>query len=114
MGTELAIILRDIPIVQHEMEQGTMIEPDQLTDPERKLWANVLLQAQSDISARDPIARSARRWFCSREDSIGSFIWVCHHLSLDPDAARERVLRNSNNKARAAMNDVTQADNRAA
>jgi hypothetical protein len=31
-----------------------MIEPDQLTDPERKLWANVLLQAQSDISARDP------------------------------------------------------------
>jgi hypothetical protein len=90
-----------------------MIEPDQLTDPERKLWANVLLQAQSDINARDPIARSARRWFCSREDSIGSFIWVCHHLSLDPDAARERVLRNSN-KVRAAMTDVTQASNRAA
>jgi len=96
------------------MEQGTMIEPDQLTDPERKLWANVLLQAQSDISARDPIARSARRWFCARDDSIGSFIWVCHHLSLEPDAARERVLRNCDNKARAAMSDLSQASNRAA
>ena len=37
-----------------------MIEPDQLTDAERKLWANVLLQAQTDLSGRDPIARSAR------------------------------------------------------
>lgn len=91
-----------------------MIEPDQLTDPERKLWANVLLQAQSDISARDPIARSARRWFCARDDSIGSFIWVCHHLSLDPDAARERVLRNSNNKARESLTELPQASNRAA
>ena len=40
-----------------------MIEPDQLTDAERKLWANVLLQAQTDLSGRDPIARSARLWF---------------------------------------------------
>ncbi len=31
-----------------------MIEPDQLTDAERKLWANVLLQAQTDLSGRDP------------------------------------------------------------
>ena len=91
-----------------------MIEPDQLTDPERKLWANVLLQAQSDISARDPIARSARRWFCARDDSIGSFIWVCHHLSLDPDAARERVLRNSINKTREPATELAQANTRAA
>jgi hypothetical protein len=104
---------RHSAIAKHEMEYGKMIEPDQLTDPERKLWANVLLQAQSDISARDPIARSARRWFCSRDDSIGSFIWVCHHLSLDPDAAREHVLRNSN-KAREPLTDLSQSTNRAA
>jgi hypothetical protein len=92
-----------------------MIEPDQLTDPERKLWANVLLQAQTDINGRDPVARSARRWFTSREDSIGSFIWICHHLSLDPDAARQRVLRDANKQQRReSQPDVTQATNQAA
>jgi hypothetical protein len=35
-------------------------------------------------------------------------------LSLDPDAARERVLRNSNNKAREPLTDLAQASNRAA
>ena len=34
-----------------------MIECEQLTDAERKLWANVLLQAQTDLSGRDPVAR---------------------------------------------------------
>ncbi len=47
-----------------------MIEPDQLTDAERKLWANVLLQAQTDLSGRDPIARSARLWFSSQPKSV--------------------------------------------
>ncbi len=89
-----------------------MIEPDQITDPERKLWAYVLLQAQSDINARDAIARSARRWFCSRDDCIGSFIWICNHLSLDPDAARQRVLRDSK-RTHESMTDI-QATDRAA
>jgi len=91
-----------------------MIEPDQLTDAERKLWANVLLQAQTDLSGRDPIARSARLWFCSRDDAIGSFIWVCHHLSLDPEAARGKVLAQPTRKGRESLKTAAQATDRAA
>jgi hypothetical protein len=91
-----------------------MIEPDQLTDAERKLWANVLLQAQTDLSGRDPIARSARLWFSSRDDAIGSFIWICHHLSLEPDAARQSVLNLPTRKLRESIGNVAQTTNRAA
>ncbi len=80
-----------------------MIEPDQLTDPERKLWAYVLLQAHTDLSGREPGARSARLWFCSRDDSIGSFIWICNHLSLEPDAVRQRVLRDATRKLKESI-----------
>jgi hypothetical protein len=74
-----------------------MLEIQQFTDPERKLWANVLLQALTDLAGRDPQARSARAWIASRGNSVGSFTWVCYQLSLDPEAVRERVL------ARAAL-----------
>ncbi len=91
-----------------------MIEPDQLTDPERKLWAHVLLQALADLGNHDPIARPARHWFTSRDDSIGSFIWICHHLSMDPAAVRQRVLRDANQKIRESIAARAQATNRAA
>ena len=91
-----------------------MIEPDQLTDPERKLWAHVLLQALADLGNHDPIARPARYWFTSKDDTIGSFIWICHQLSLDPAAVRERVLRDANRKLRESIAARAQAANCAA
>ena len=91
-----------------------MIEPDQLTDPERKLWAYVLLQAHTDLKGREPAARSARLWFISRDDSIGSFIWVCHHLSLDPDAVRQRVIKDAARKSPEAVGAISEMTNRAA
>ena len=91
-----------------------MIEPDQLTDPERKIWAYVLLQAQSDLGARDSIARSARLWFCSRDDAIGSFTWICHHLSLEPNAVRQRVLKDPPKRLAEAIAYSAEVANRAA
>ena len=91
-----------------------MIEPEQMTDPERKLWAYVLLQAHADLSGRDPLARSARLWFTSKDDSIGSFTWICHHLSLEPDAVRQRVHRDAVQKMQESIGDLAQATNRAA
>jgi hypothetical protein len=91
-----------------------MIESEQMSDPERKLWAYVLLQAHTDISGRDPLARSARLWFCSKDDSIGSFTWICHHLSLEPDAVRQRVLRDAAQKRQESIENLAQATNRAA
>jgi hypothetical protein len=91
-----------------------MIDPEQITDPERKLWAYVLLQAHADLGGRDPLARSARLWFTSKDDSIGSFTWICHHLSLEPDAVRQRVLRQAAQKMRDAISNLPQTANRAA
>lgn len=88
-----------------------MIEIEQFSDPERKLWANVLLQALTDLAGRDPQARSARAWISSRDNSVGSFSWVCYQLSLDPDAVRQRVLRKA---ARASVTNLGQPTNRAA
>ena len=88
-----------------------MIEVEQFSDPERKLWAYVLLQALTDLESRDPLARSARLWIASRDHNIGSFAWVCHQLSLDPDAVRQRVLRKA---ARSAAANLPQPTNRAA
>jgi len=88
-----------------------MIEVEQFSDPERKLWAYVLLQALTDLESRDPLARSARLWIASRDNNIGSFAWVCHQLSLDPDAVRQRVLRKA---ARNAAANLPQPTNRAA
>jgi hypothetical protein len=91
-----------------------MIEMEQLTDPERKMWAYVLLQALADLSGRDPFARSARAWFTSRDDSIGSLIWICNHLSLDPDAVRQRVLRGSTRKLHQSIANLAEATTQAA
>lgn len=88
-----------------------MIEPEQMNDPERKLWASVLLQAITDLRGQDAASRSARAWFASTETAAGSFIWVCHHLSLDPDAARRRVLGDAARKRRdSAANQAPAAD----
>ena len=91
-----------------------MIELEQLSDPERKLWGNVLLQALSDLTGRDPLARSARLWFSSRDNAIGSFIWICHHVSLDPDAVRQRVLKEATQSSYDPMANPAQATTRAA
>jgi hypothetical protein len=91
-----------------------MIEVEQITDPERKLWAYVLLQAHADLAGRDPYARSARLWFVSKDDSIGSFTWICHHLSLEPDAVRQRVMRDLSRKSRMPTANLAVTADRAA
>jgi hypothetical protein len=91
-----------------------MIEPEHLSDPEQKMWACVLLQALADLSSRDPFARSARLWFSARDNSIGSLTWICHHVSLDPDAVRQRVLRDATLKLDDSTANLEQATNRAA
>jgi hypothetical protein len=70
-------------------------------NPEIILWSRVLLQAIWDVagiklklpkSEVPRLQRTTRAWFSSISDSPGSFIWVCHILSLDPNAVRKRVL----------------------
>jgi hypothetical protein len=64
-----------------------------MTEPEQILWMSVLIQALQDLSGPDLLAKPARAWLSSRSTSVGSLIWTCEHLGLDPDAVRQNVLR---------------------
>lgn len=68
---------------------------------ELSLWCQVLQQAIWDVAGikvKLPqkeiprLQRSARAWFLSSDESPGSFLWICHILSLDSGAVRRRVL----------------------
>jgi hypothetical protein len=70
-------------------------------NPELNLWCHVLQQAIWDVAgikAKLPqkeiprLRRSARAWFLSSDQTPGSFLWICHTLSLEPAAVRKRVL----------------------
>ena len=64
-----------------------------MTEPEQTLWSSVLTQAIQDLSGSDLVAKPARAWLTSRSTSLGSLIWVCDQLGLDPAAVRQSVLR---------------------
>src|SRR5437867_9343912 len=80
-----------------------------MTEPENVLWMSVVVQAVQDLSGPDLVAKSARAWFASSDKSIGSLTWVCHHLSLDPDAVREHVLRRPISELRALTRNRSRA-----
>lgn len=64
-----------------------------MTEPEQTLWMSVLTLAMQDLSGPDHLAKPARAWMASRNTSLGSLIWICDQLGLDPDAVRQKVLR---------------------
>jgi hypothetical protein len=64
-----------------------------MTEPEQSLWMSVLTLAMQDLAGADHLAKPARAWLVSRNTSLGSLIWICDQLGLDPDAVRQKVLR---------------------
>ena len=87
-------------------------------NPETILWSQVLLQAIWDLSESKlklpkkevpTLQRLTRAWFSSFNDSPGSFIWICHVLSLDPDAVRQRVLTKSTAESGAVITNLSPA-----
>jgi hypothetical protein len=61
----------------------------------RKLWSAVMEQAIEDLSGDNPrIQQAAVDWFSNRQnDGVGSFVWVCQAIDLDPDSVRECIRR---------------------
>ncbi len=59
----------------------------------KKLWFTVLEQAISDAEGhvegpkdyRKLITERARAWFFRKNQGIGSFLWICLMLDLDPE-----------------------------
>lgn len=83
-----------------------------MTEPEQNLWSSVLTLAMQDLSGADHLAKPARAWFVSRNTSLGSLIWICDQLGLDPDAVRQKVLRRR--LAQTALQDRARAVDQAA
>jgi len=55
----------------------------------RNLWAAVLKQAIKD--AKQSVKSSLTGpglWFCSNSHAIGSFLWICGVLNIDPVSVR--------------------------
>jgi hypothetical protein len=79
---------------------GVVCDPcsDRSILPETELWTGVILQAIDDLdrctsltprSAQD----SAREWFASESDAVGSFIWTCHVIDVDPNFIRSQLAK---------------------
>ena len=66
--------------------------------PEAELWTRVILQAIDDLHGRrsstsGSAQHSARQWFASASDAVGSFIWTCHVIDVDPNYIRSRLAK---------------------
>jgi hypothetical protein len=78
---------------------------------ERGLWAGVLIQAVKDLAGygrvykqreRARVQYHARLWFTSDNRDVGSFLWICDELELEPSWIRRKMfaLINSNQVGR--------------
>lgn len=73
-----------------------------MPDGSRKLWFAVLEQAAKDAEGdmRGPygkyITEGARAWFFSKNQGIGSFLWVCLMLDLNPEVVRSILAKKYN------------------
>lgn len=83
-----------------------------MNEPEQTLWMSVLTLAMQDLSGPDHLAKPARAWICSRDNSLGSMIWICDQVGLNPDAVRQKLLRRY--KAAVAAKERAAAVNQAA
>lgn len=70
--------------------------------PEKKLWSAVLEDAfrccvkghvstESSRVRKQEEIKSAKAWFLSEETDIGTFLWICEKLDLDPKKILNRV-----------------------
>jgi hypothetical protein len=71
---------------------------DRQTLPEAELWTQVTLQAITDLEGRTSLTPhsakdSAREWFASESDGIGSFIWTCQIINVDPSFIRSQLAK---------------------
>jgi uncharacterized protein YfaT (DUF1175 family) len=63
--------------------------------PEAQLWTHVMIQAMKDLEApslaKTPKGRRAARWFASSNEDIGTFVWVCQLINMDPTFIRSAM-----------------------
>jgi hypothetical protein len=59
-------------------------------DIAEEIWCRCLVQAISDLQLPIGNIDSSRNWFISEVYEIGSFLWVCDHLKINPALIRRK------------------------
>lgn len=101
-GREEITVSVDDPILPVQFWANTKSQRRDPVLPERRLWSAVLKDAfqccvNGQVSAESSKVRkqeeieSAKAWFLSEETDVGTFLWVCKTLDLDPKRILNRL-----------------------
>jgi uncharacterized protein YfaT (DUF1175 family) len=71
--------------------------------PEAQLWTHVIIQAIRDSEApalsKVPGAkRYAKDWLASSNEEVGSFLWACQLINVDPHFIRSALTKAANSR----------------
>ena len=66
--------------------------------PEAQLWTHVIIQAIRDseaptLSKAPAVRRYARHWLASSNEEVGSFLWACQLIDVDPYFIRSALMK---------------------
>jgi uncharacterized protein YfaT (DUF1175 family) len=66
--------------------------------PEAQLWTQVIIQAIRDseepaLSKAPAVRRYARHWLASSNEEVGSFLWACQLIEVDPYFIRSTLVK---------------------
>lgn len=103
-GPKKKVVIRSLPDPVHPVQFWANAK-SQRWDPllsEKKLWYEVLedafrccvdghVSAESSRNRKQVEIESAKAWFLSEKTDIGTFLWVCTMLELDPKGILNRV-----------------------
>jgi hypothetical protein len=74
------------------MPAGLSNDMDRRMLPEAELWTEVIRQAIKDLSSQQPSNQQcALLWFNSSSDAVGTFIWACHVINIEPSCVRSAL-----------------------
>jgi hypothetical protein len=72
--------------------------------PEAQLWTHVIIQAIRDSEApalsTSSDKRYAKHWLASSNEEIGSFLWACQLINVDPHFIRSALMKPENPRKR--------------
>jgi len=103
-GPKKKVVIRALPDPVHPVQFWTNTKSQRWDPllPEKKMWSAVLddalhccidghVCAESSRVRKQEEIKSAKAWFLSEETDIGTFIWICEKLNLDPKKILNRV-----------------------
>jgi len=67
----------------------SFMEENKMEQKYKNLWSAVLKQAIKDANQNTKYPfNNPRLWFQSKNHTVGSFLWICNILNIDPESIR--------------------------